>query len=259
MKTEFPLCQSGIVFPLMSRVSVDLATALLAEVFARRGDAVDITRDGAEILFQTPAVTLRMNLTEDRARLRLTRPAEAAQLTEASAQALLAALTAALVRGFAAETVLWLRKDAVLPAARFLAAVDPVRPRRVQVPTAQHRARAARHGSARSDAWAADFEADQQTALAHLMREAEAEERAEVALAHPTLAVRLTAAVVTLFVALFSLPLAASLLVWNTLRGSDLRVSTTMLTALAFVTLIGQVVVPEIAEAMVMAPVTRGL
>lgn len=259
MTTEFPLCQSGIVFPLMSRVSPEIATALLAEVFAQRGEDAAITRDGDEILFHGPAVTLRFHLVDDRARLRLTRPAAADGLTEAAAQSLLAGLTAALVRGFAAETVLWLRKDVVLPAARFVAAVDPVRPRRVRAATTARRIRPLRRDAARAEAWSGDFETDQQIALAQLMREAAAAEQNLTVVERPSLAVRLTAAMVTLFVGLFSLPLAAGLLVWNTLRGGDLRASTTMLTAMALIALMSQHVGPDLAYAMVMAPVTLGL
>lgn len=263
MKTEVHLCQSGIVFPLMSRVSPELATALLAEIFARRGEDMQITRQttaqGPEIVFQGVMVTLRLHLAEDRARLRLTRPGSGVALNEAAAQALLAALTATLVRGFAGETVLWLRKDVVLPAARFLAAVDPVRPRRVQTAQPEKVARPARVGSVRSEAWVADIQADQQMALARLMREAEDEDVHVIAMQQPSIAVRLMAAVVTLFVALFSLPLAAALLVWNTLRGGDLRASTTVLTALSVFTLMMQIAVPDLAQAMNLFVSTGGL
>jgi hypothetical protein len=215
--------------------------------------------DGDDILFQTSEVTLRLYLVEDRARLRLTRVGAEAGLSEAAAQALLAALTAALVRGFAAETVLWLRKDAVLPAARFVAAVDPVRPRRVQGAATPRRIRPLRNGAAQSDAWADGFEADQQVALAQLLREAADAETDACRSACPSVAVRLTAATVTLFFGLFSLPLAVSLLVWNTLRGGDLRASTTMLTAMAVLTLLAQSAAPDLAYAMVMTPVDLGL
>ena len=259
MTTAFPMCQSGIVFPLLSRVNPDLATALLAEVFVRRGYQATIRRDGDEILFQAAEVTLHLHLVEDRARLRLTRPPEAAGLTEAKAQALLAALTATLVRGFAAETVLWLRKDVVLPAARFVMAVDPVRPRRVQAVPETRSTRPVRGGSAQSAAWADGFEADQQIALAQLMRETADEEMAAERLTRPNVPVRLTTAMVTLFVALFSLPIGAALLVWNTFRGGDLRTSTTMLTAVALLALMGQTFAPELDYAMVMSPALIGL
>jgi len=259
MTIEFPLCQSGIVFPFKSHPAAEVAVALLCDVFARRGMAPTMAVDGDDILFQTSEVTLRLHLVEDRARLRLTRVGAEAGLSEAAAQALLAALTAALVRGFAAETVLWLRKDAVLPAARFVAAVDPVRPRRVQGAAQARRARPLRHGAAMSEAWADGFEADQQVALAQMLREAADADLDALRPPRPSVAVRLTAAMVTLFVGLFSLPMAAALLVWNTLRGGDLRASTSLLTAMALLTLLAQTAAPDLAYAMVMTPVALGL
>lgn len=259
MTPEFPLCQSGIVFPLNSRISPEIGTALLAEVFAARGEDPAILRDGGEVLFHAKSVTLRLHLAGDRARLRLTRPAESEPMTEARAQALLAALTATLIRAFSGETVLWLRKDMVLPADRFVAAVDPVRPRRVQAGVEARRGRPTVREAASAEAWEADFVAEQQIALAALMREIKYDTTEVAALHDTSLPVRMTVGIVTVFVGLFSLPIAASLLVWNTLRGGDLRVSTTMLTVMALGTLLGQAVSPELAHAMVTAPAALGL
>lgn len=248
MSAAFPLCQSGVVFPAAMSSYKEAAVVAMKDVLATRGEDVMISREGDDFLFDIEGLRFQLTVWGERARLVVSRPEEATPRTEAEAQAYLAALTVVLVRLLKAETVLWLRKDVVLTAAKFLEAADPVRPRRVKA-----RAKSAR--PARALAWEGQFEAPQDAALTQILRASEGLEESVEAISLP---IRIAAILLTVFVALFSLPMAVSLFIWNLLKGADLRASAAMLTMAALMVVLGGANTADLAFAAVMTPAQFG-
>ncbi|RFP87562.1 hypothetical protein DZK27_11230 [Rhodobacteraceae bacterium 63075] len=195
-----------------------------------------VARDKWQVTFGDTLISLRLDLGDARAlALRITaRPLERSSWsgTETGLKRTLARVTAAMAQAFNADSVLWLKRDARFPTAKFIAAAmgddaaeeftrvqaaraaEAVQPRRMTPNTAKTQERepsdaeallsaSARMRENMSDAEGADAPAESEGQL--------------------SLPLRLAAWIMTIMISVFSVPLAWILFAYNLNRGTDFR------------------------------------
>lgn len=142
MTANFETCQAGLVllFPTPFSITAKAtAAAILQDGCARRGIpavAAPVVATGS-VTVHTAALDVTLDHRAGpghAARLVLTvsRLATAEPIDDAVMHGHLAALTGKLLHQFPCSCVQWLSDEMELPADRFLASTDPVRPRRVK-------------------------------------------------------------------------------------------------------------------------------
>ena len=235
MSVGFSVYQAELVFSGPPKVEHSMIEAALERA---RDDASDIVatskvaRDKWQVTFGDTLITLRLDLGDARAlALRITaRPLERSSWsgTETGLKKTLARVTAATAQAFNADSVLWLKRDARFPTAKFIAAAmgddaaqeftraqaaraaEAVQPRRVTPSAAQP------HAQDRPDAKAQMPESTK-------IRDAAATEAPDGHEERLSLPLRLAAWIMTVMVAVFSVPLAWILFAYNLNRGTDFR------------------------------------
>ncbi len=239
--------------------------------------AISGTQVEADSLVTTEAetsVTLTVTIVKRASDMPSLREAERSIVT---AHAALALSTLELAQVLDPDFVQWLQPDMMLQTSSFLSVLEKVTPRRISTADLQHRADAARrkrpqpllplsqpqanhvtrlfpdidttlerleHRSVSEKAQGADMAQSLSSGLP-LLHEAEPPAPAEVERTEPTVLTRIAVWALSFIVALISLPVGLALMVYNLLRGEDLRLA---MIALALTGLISALVTAGITD-----------